>query len=221
MADETLPVQTVRTGYSQPSATAGMVAGGAVGALGNIVSSGLNIWEARQNRKWQEKMANTAYQRQVVDMRKAGLNPMLAVTKGGGADTPAGSVGQASVGGEVGQAIGASAKANAFERPVMEATLDKISTERRATEQEMENRKALAASTVLVNAAQAKALEAQASQTGLRTERERKVGPWAAEYVPPVIYNWFQRTVGDVFGSGEGNAHGGVHSAKDNERRSR
>lgn len=55
-----------------------------------------NASEAWVARQWQEEMANTAYQRQVKDMEKAGLNPMLAVAKGNGAPAPA--IGAASSG---------------------------------------------------------------------------------------------------------------------------
>ena len=39
--------------------------------------------QAQISRDWQEQMTNTAYQRAVEDMRKAGLNPYLAYNNGG------------------------------------------------------------------------------------------------------------------------------------------
>lgn len=48
--------------------------------------------EAAKNREWQEKMSNTAHQREVEDLLAAGLNPILSVNAG--ASTPSGSTAQ-------------------------------------------------------------------------------------------------------------------------------
>lgn len=50
-----------------------------------------NSAEALANRQYQTEMSNTAYQRGVADMSKAGLNPYLAYSAGG-ASTPSGAV---------------------------------------------------------------------------------------------------------------------------------
>lgn len=67
---------------------------------GSLVSSAWSALEARSNRKFQERMSSTSHQREVADLRAAGLNPMLSARLGG-SSTPGGSVGQVSDFGEV------------------------------------------------------------------------------------------------------------------------
>lgn len=61
----------------------------ALALIPDVISGGFNLFAAEQNRDFQRDMANTAHQREVNDLIKAGLNPILSANSG--APTPSGS----------------------------------------------------------------------------------------------------------------------------------
>ncbi|AKI26867.1 DNA pilot protein VP2 [Gokushovirinae Bog1183_53] len=67
----------------------GSVLGTGLGYLGQTQANRSNRDAAREQMSFQERMSNTAYQRATADMRKAGINPIVAYSQGG-SSTPMG-----------------------------------------------------------------------------------------------------------------------------------
>ena len=88
----------------------GFLGGERANAANRDIASAANASSAEQAAKqmeFQSRMRDTQYQTAVEDMKKAGLNPMLAYTQGG-AGTPSGAMGQVStakMGNSVGSAL--------------------------------------------------------------------------------------------------------------------
>lgn len=68
----------------------GGVAGGLIGAFSASDTNRQSAEEAKRNRQFQREMSNTAIQRRMRDMRKAGINPILAARYD--ASTPGGAM---------------------------------------------------------------------------------------------------------------------------------
>lgn len=64
----------------------------------SAIAMQFNANEAAKNRDWQQMMSNTAHQREVADLRAAGLNPVLSAMNGNGAAVTSGATASGVVG---------------------------------------------------------------------------------------------------------------------------
>lgn len=182
-------------------AGAGALAGGIVSSAGQAQANKENAEQASNQMDFQERMSNTSYQRGVVDMRAAGINPILAADRGG-ASTPTGAM--ATMGNE-GAGLGAGISS------AVPTTMSAIQTQANV---HLANAQAVQSTTQsALNKAQAEKALADAGYSNA-TAREAKVDADIAEANRGRRTSGWGRFVegtGDAFGALGNIISGGVH----------
>lgn len=125
----TLPTQVISSaGAGAAAGTAlfpgiGTIVGGAIGGLGSLFSGLFGQSSAREQMRFQERMSNTAHQREVADLRAAGLNPMLSARHGGASAPQGQSATMPNPGSDLGAGVSASARMMGIELPALESQI--------------------------------------------------------------------------------------------------
>lgn len=206
--------------------------GGAISAGGSFFSgksaNKASKQSAREQMAFQERMSNTAHQREMADLKAAGLNPTLTATGGAGASTPSGSSFTAEPVDVVGAGMrGAASAADIASKPtaqkLLQAQIDQSKATARAADETAKQTAKVTADVIPVQIAEGQSrLRNNVANSILalnNAENARKQGglmdlsTWFQKYEQevrskiPAGWRAFSTVLGDVLG------HGG--SAKD------
>lgn len=181
---------------------AGSVIGGLFGYKGQKSANETNERIATENRAFQERMSNTAYQRSVTDLQAAGLNPMLAYTNGP-ASTPSGATTQ--VGNVAGAGVASAREAAGVVQGAQAAAQSKAQTQQiEAQTEKIKSETMTQQMNSALLAAQIRQLEYLGDKTAGEAESADVAGKSAhRDYESQVKYNaWEQRRLHERAQSG-------------------
>ncbi|WGL31282.1 DNA pilot protein [Dipodfec virus UOA04_Rod_861] len=150
----------------------------------NAAMMAFNAQEAQKNRDFQREMSNTAHQREVNDLRAAGLNPILSAG-GAGASTPSGASAQANLNNPMtGMSTGinsAVATKMAYQNMDIQKALAQSDIVHKAAQNKMFAEQAQQArSASILNSAQSRYVDSQTSSYDLQMDLFRAQGAAAA-----------------------------------------
>lgn len=184
----------------------GMLIGGGLGLAGSLFSNRSSAKNAQAQRDWEEYMSSTAHQREVADLRAAGLNPVLSATKGG-ASTPSVGLPQVSDAGSAAVSGAVAARRSQTEFDMSRSTIENVKADT-SLKRETESRTRMDKAKLVAETSNVKALgkimseqlsSAKAAAVSAKLEEgiDTKWGGW-----PSSVMRWINRLSESVQGAG-------------------